>query len=120
MLSPGYVARRVLHALVVLLVVGVVTFFIVRLAPGGPSLLADPALRDAERAAIEARLGLGDPLPMQFLKFVANAARGDFGQSFLFGTPTLEVIASRLGNTLILAGAALTLTLLVAVPLSSY
>lgn len=117
MLSPGYVARRVLHALVVLAVVAVVTFFIVRLAPGGPAALADPALRDAERAVIEARLGLNDPLPVQFLKFVGNAVRGDLGQSFLFGTPTTQVIASRLGNTLILAGAALTLTLLVAVPL---
>lgn len=119
MLTPGYVARRVLHALVVLAVVGVVTFFIVRLAPGGPSLLADPALRDAERAAIEARLGLNDPLPLQFLKFVGSAVRGDLGQSFLFGTPTLQVIASRLGNTLILAGASLLLTLLVAVPLGT-
>ena len=119
MLSPSYVARRVLHAAVVLAVVGVVTFFIVRLAPGGPSLLADPALRDAERAAIEARLGLNDALPVQFLKFIGNALRGDFGQSFLFGTPTTQVIASRLGNTLILAGAALALTLLVAVPLGT-
>jgi peptide/nickel transport system permease protein len=119
MLTPGYVARRVLHALIVLAVVAVVTFFIVRLAPGGPAALADPALRDAERAAIEARLGLNDPLPLQFLKFVGNAVRGDLGQSFLFGAPTTQVIASRLGNTLILAGAALTLTLLVAVPLGT-
>ncbi|WP_309571931.1 ABC transporter permease [Deinococcus sp.] len=119
MLSPGYVARRILHALIVLAVVAVVTFFIVRLAPGGPAALADPALRDAERAAIEARLGLNDALPVQFLKFVSNAVRGDLGQSFLYGTPTTQVIASRIGNTLILAGAALTLTLLVAIPLGT-
>lgn len=114
-----YLLRRLLHALAVLAVVCTVTFFIVRLAPGGPAVLADPNLRAAERQAIEERLGLNDPLPVQFAKFTAQLARGDLGTSFLYGAPTTQIILSRLPNTLLLAGAALLITLLVAVPLGT-
>ena len=113
----SYLLRRVLHALIVLVMVGVITFFVVRLAPGGPSLLADPKLSSVERAAIETRLGLNDPLPVQFGKWAAQTARGDLGSSFLYGAPTVQIILTRLPNTLILAGTALILTLLVAIPL---
>ncbi|PYE52708.1 ABC transporter permease [Deinococcus yavapaiensis] len=112
-----YILRRLWHALIVLAVVCVVTFIVVRLAPGGPSLLADPNLGTVERAAIAERLGLNDSVPEQFAKFAAGVVRGDLGTSFLYGTPTLQVIGQRLPNTLLLAGTALLVTVLVAVPL---
>ena len=112
-----YLLHRLWHAALVLVVVCCVTFFVVRLAPGGPSLLADPKLTAPERVAIEARLGLDRSLPEQFARFAAGALRGDLGVSFLYGTPVVEVIASRLPGTLLLAGSALLLTALIAVPL---
>ena len=116
-MPPTYLLRRVLHALIVLIMVGIITFFVVRLAPGGPSLLADPKLTSIERSAIEQRLGLNDPLPVQFVKWASQTARGDLGNSFLYGAPTVQIILTRLPNTLILASASLILTLLVAIPL---
>lgn len=112
-----YLIRRILHALVVLAVVCTVTFFIVRLAPGGPSLLADPKLTTVERQAIELRLGLNDPLPLQFGKWVFHLVRGDLGSSFLYGAPTTQIIFSRFPNTLLLAGVALLITVLIAIPI---
>ncbi|GGL89141.1 peptide ABC transporter permease [Deinococcus aerolatus] len=116
-MTLSYLIRRVFHALIVLVMVGIITFFVVRLAPGGPSLLADPKLSAVERQAIEERLGLNDPLPIQFTKWAGQTARGNLGNSFLYGAPTTDIIMTRLPNTLILAGTSLLLTLVVALPL---
>ena len=112
-----WVLRRLGHGLLVLLVVSLATFAIMHAAPGGPSLLADPKLTTAEREAIEARLGLDRPLPVQYAKWLGRAVRGDLGNSFLYQTSNASALASRMPNTLVLAGAALVLALAVAVPL---
>ncbi|MBL8959644.1 MAG: ABC transporter permease [Gemmatimonadetes bacterium] len=96
--------------------VSVTTFAIMHLAPGGPSVLADPKLSAAERAAIVEQLGLDAPLPVQFTRWITRAARGDLGTSFLYAAPTAQAIADRVPNTLVLAGAALLLACLIGVP----
>jgi peptide/nickel transport system permease protein len=111
-----FLARRLWQGSVVLLLVSVVTFAIMLAAPGGPSLLADPKLSAAERAAIEERLGLEQPPVVQYTRWLGRAARGDFGSSFLYQTPTLATIASRLPQTVLLAGAALLITILIGIP----
>jgi peptide/nickel transport system permease protein len=116
----GFLVRRLGHALLVLLVVCTVTFAIVHAAPGGPSLLADPKLSVAERTAIAERLGLDRPLPVQYVRWVGALARGDLGNSFLYETSTLSTITERLPNTLLLAGAALLLSIVVAIPLAAW
>ncbi|MCC6931311.1 MAG: ABC transporter permease [Gemmatimonadaceae bacterium] len=115
----AFLLRRLAHALLVLFVVATVTFGIVHAAPGGPSLLADPKLSVAERAAIAARLGVDRPLPEQYLRWLGALARGDLGNSFLYETSTLSTIGDRLPTTLLLAGAALLVTVLVAVPVGA-
>ena len=112
-----FLIRRLGHGLFVLLLVSTVTFGIMMVAPGGPSLLADPKLSTAERAAIEARLGLDKPAPVQYAKWLGRAVRGDFGTSFLYQTSSLVTIGSRLPQTLVLAGTALLLTIGVGIPL---
>ncbi len=107
----GFLLRRLGHALLVLLLVCTVTFGIVHAAPGGPSLLADPKLSIAERAAIAERLGVDRPIPEQYVRWIARLARGDLGESFLYQTSTFSTICERLPNTLLLAGAALFLTI---------
>jgi peptide/nickel transport system permease protein len=112
-----FLARRVGHALLVVLLVCTATFAIVHGAPGGPSLLADPKLTREEQAAIERRLGIDRPLTVQYARWVGRLATGDLGNSFLYQTPNVETIGARIPNTLLLAGSALLLSVLVAVPL---
>lgn len=112
-----YLATRLLHAVLVLGLVCTTTFAIMQAAPGGPALLADPKLGRAEREALTRQLGLDAPPTVQFVRWVTRAARGDLGTSFLYQAPTRTTIGERLPNTLMLAGAALLLALLVGVPL---
>ena len=100
-----------------LLLVSAVTFGIMMAAPGGPSLLADPKLSVAERSAIEQQLGLDQPPTVQYTRWLGRAVRGDFGSSFLYQTPSLTTIRSRLPQTLLLAGAALLVSIVVGIPL---
>lgn len=116
----AFLVRRLGHACLVLLVVCTVTFGIVHAAPGGPALLADPKLSIAERAAIARRLGVDRPIPVQYLRWLAQLARGDLGTSFLYETSTLSTIAHRIPNTLLLAGTALLLTIGIAMPLAAW
>ena len=116
----AFVLRRLGHAFLVLLLVATVTFTIVHAAPGGPALLADPKLSIAERDAIAQRLGVDRPLPVQYVRWLGALARGDLGNSFLYETSTVSTIAQRLPNTLLLAGAALLVSLLVAIPVAAW
>jgi peptide/nickel transport system permease protein len=111
-----FLLRRLGHGLLVLLLVSTATFGIMTAAPGGPALLADPKLSTAERAEIETRLGLDQPGGVQYGRWLGRAVRGDLGASFLYQTSSLGTIASRLPSTLLLAGTALFLSILIGVP----
>jgi peptide/nickel transport system permease protein len=113
----AFLLRRAAHALTVVFVVCTVTFLLVHLAPGGPAVLADPKLTQEEQAAIEERLGLDRPIPVQYGIWIARVARGELGESFLYEVPNRRAIAERLPNTVLLAGSALLLSVLLAVPL---
>lgn len=115
-----FVVQRVLQGLVVLWIVTTTTFVLIRLAPGGPGILADPKLSPTERRAIEERLGLDQPLPVQYLAWHRNLLRGDLGRSYLYQTPAASTVLQRVPNTLLLAGLALVLSLLLAIPLGVY
>ncbi len=112
-----FLARRLGQGIIVLLLVSVVTFSIMMAAPGGPSLLADPKLSVAERAEVEQRLGLDQPPVVQYARWLGRAVRGDLGSSFLYQTSSITTIGSRLPQTLLLAGAALVISILVGIPL---
>ena len=99
----AFILRRVIQSVVVLLVVGLVAFGMFRFV-GDPvdSLLAQERTQaDIER--LRERLGLDDPFPVQYVRFLADAARGDFGISYRQGRPVGEIIAERLPATLELA-----------------
>ena len=113
----AFLIRRAIHALTVVFVVCTVTFVLVHLAPGGPAVLADPKLTQEEQAAIAERLGLDRPVAAQYGIWMARVARGDLGKSFLYEVPNQRAILERLPNTVLLAGSALTLSVLLAVPL---
>jgi peptide/nickel transport system permease protein len=99
----AFIIRRVGQAIAVLFTVGLVAFCIFRFM-GDPveSLLGQEATQ-ADREELVERLGLDDPIPVQYLRFVGDALQGEFGISYRLGRPVSELIAARLPATLELA-----------------
>src|ERR671922_330525 len=112
-----YVAARLAQAVVVVLLSLTAVFGMVRLG-GDPVLLFLPMdIQAKDVNAIRQQLGFNDPLSVQYARFMRGALRGDFGQSLRYRRDALGLVLERLPATLLLAGAALALTLAVAVPL---
>jgi peptide/nickel transport system permease protein len=99
----AYVLRRVAQSVLVLLVVGFVSFTMFRFV-GDPveSILGQEATV-ADSEALMERLGLNDPIHVQYFRFISNAAVGEFGVSYRQSRPVIDVIAERLPATLELA-----------------
>jgi peptide/nickel transport system permease protein len=115
-----YVVGRIVQAIPTLLGITLVSFVVLRLAPGDPvsiMVAGSQDLRPEDLAAMRAAYGLDQPLPLQYLSWLRRVLEGDFGQSFIYHRPVLEMIGSALPNTLLLGGMALILALLVGVPL---
>ena len=100
--------RRLLGLLLSMLVLITVVFWVSRLAPGDPLAAyygqRAERLTPDQRARAEERLGLNDPIPVQYARWWENALRGDFGISYQYRMDVVEVIAGRAGNTLALGG----------------
>lgn len=103
-----YYGQKLLVFLASVLVLSVAVFYIARLAPGDPlvSYYGDRVekMSPEERAWAEEKLGLNEPIHVQYLRWLENALHGNFGISFKYKRNVLEVIRGRLGNTLILGG----------------
>jgi peptide/nickel transport system permease protein len=112
----GYLIRRLLQTGVLLLVVSLVVFALVTQAPGGPAILLDRNMAPEDIARMRALLGLDQPLPVQYVRWLGQVLVGNLGVSYQAGVPVLEIIGQMLPNTLVLSAAALVLTLAVAVP----
>jgi peptide/nickel transport system permease protein len=96
-----FLVRRALQSLVLLFVILAGVFFLVHLTPGGPeaALLQNPRISADEVQRLRERFGLDQPLVVQYVKWVANAARLDFGRSYFYARPATDVILERLGPT---------------------
>lgn len=112
-------AVRVLGTLTVLLVLSVVIFSLMHLAPGDivKNLLGNRPASPEAVAAIRAQYNLDDPVWMQYLKWLGGFVTGDLGESIRLQVPVADAIAQRLGITMTLCALAFTLALVVAVPL---
>ncbi len=112
-----YLVQRVLQGAVTLLVISLIVFCLARLT-GHPlhAILPEEATKE-DFAAAAAHWGLDRPLPVQYLTFVGNALRGDLGVSIRLRQPALNLVIERLPATLSLAGAAIIVSLLIAVPI---
>ena len=104
-----YVLKRVLTAIVTLLVILLVLFILMQLMPGSP--FNDEKLNDDQRAALYAKYGLDQPVFIQFLRYVANMLRGDFGVSYNISknTPISQLIQTRLPISIMIGGMAVLL-----------
>src|SRR5215831_12082767 len=112
-----YVFSRLGQTALVVFLSLTAVFFLVRLS-GDPVLLFMPTdiqAKDVEE--FRQRLGFNDPLAVQYGRFLAGAARGDFGQSLRYRRDALGLVLERLPATLLLASAAVALTVVIAIPL---
>jgi ABC-type dipeptide/oligopeptide/nickel transport system permease component len=107
--------RRIVRLVVVLTGVSLVTFAILH-ASGDPVSLMMPEAPDADRAHLRQAMGFNEPLAVQFVRFVRNIVRGDFGHSFFHRAPALPIVLHRMPTTLLLTVLAMVLSLSVAVP----
>jgi ABC-type dipeptide/oligopeptide/nickel transport system permease component len=115
----AFLFQRLLRFVVVCVGVSLVTFSILH-ASGDPVALIMPEAAEADRARLREALGLTDPLATQFVRFVAHAARGDFGQSFFHREPAFRLVVERMPTTLGLTCLAVALALLIAIPTGIY
>ena len=118
-----YLLRRVLLFIPTLLGITLVTFFLVRLAPGNAALLKGGGAENGKVLSAEVRqqiiklYGLDDPPLVAYVKWMGRVARLDFGNSFVDHRPVMAKIGERLPLTISLAGSALVISYLLAIPL---
>ena len=112
-----FLISRLIQAVGVLFVVSVITFTLIHAAPGGPSILLQPDLTREQMREMRAEMGLEDPIPVQYARWLGNVLQGRLGRSLSQGLPVTTLIQDRLPATLLLSGAALLVTLAIGLPL---
>lgn len=117
MSSRGYLLRHVLHAIGTLAFVLAFNFILFRAIGDPVELLTHSTLHldPAEKAALREELGIDDPLPAQFVNYVGDSLRGEFGYSFITGRPVIESVAEKVWPTILLVGTATVLSTLLGV-----
>lgn len=105
----AYVGRRLIHGVVIVFAVATITFILLHIAPGDPFTNVGESDRASVEVANQMRhsYGLDRPIGVQYVRYLAHVARGDFGISFAQHRPVIDVFRDALPNTVLLAVAAL-------------
>jgi peptide/nickel transport system permease protein len=113
----AYILRRLLQAIPLILGIVVVNFCLIHLAPGDPivTLAGESQASPEYLAEVRKQYGLDEPLPIQLLRYVSSILRGNFGYSFSFRQPVLDVILERVPVTLLLMAVAIVYSTLLGV-----
>jgi ABC-type dipeptide/oligopeptide/nickel transport system permease component len=113
-----YIAKKLAIAVPLLLVVSIVVFALIRLAPSDPVSLILPITASEEaKDQVRKQLHLDEPIIVQYGYFISDALRGDFGRSYILQRDVSELIGERLLNTLKLGLTGLTIAYLIAIPI---
>lgn len=112
-----YVIKRVLMAIVTIWAVATLTFFLMNLVPGGP-FLSEKAISPQATAALQAKYGLDKPLSQQYITYITDAAKGDFGDSLKQrGRSVMSIILMKFPVSARVGGISIIVALLVGIPL---
>ncbi len=111
-----YIVRRLGYSLLSLFLLSVTIFFFIRVTGDPAVLMVEPGASKDDLEAVRKQFGLDQALWVQYGAFVSSLVRGDFGQSFYYRMPVFELWLSRLPNSLLLALAAMSFSLLVGIP----
>lgn len=115
-----YIVKRILMTIPVMLIVALFVFLMLRLSPGDPAAVIAGDYATAEDVQrIRERLGLSEPIPVQFWKWIGSLAQGDLGTSIFSNKPVTELISQRIEPTLMLALTTIIFSVAVAVPLGT-
>ncbi len=113
-----YVAQRLIMMVGILFGVLTITFILSRVLPGSPEALMLGARPNAEQmAAARVKLGLDQPIYVQYVRFLGDTVRGDFGKSLRTGQPVLTEIHNRVGVTLEMTTLAIIIVVLAGIPI---
>lgn len=113
----AFIFRRLGQSLLVLVLMSLLVFVGVYAIGNPVELLINPQADEIERARATAALGLDQPFWTQYFTFLSNALSGDFGKSFVFNTPAIHLILSKLPATIELATAAMLIAIVLGIPL---
>jgi peptide/nickel transport system permease protein len=114
-----FLAKRLLQLLPVLFAVSALSFLLVNLLPGDPTIaILGPGATEENRAELREQLGLNEPLPTRYVTWVGDSLTGDLGRSYVSNQPTSEALRQRLPVTLELLLLSQLLALALAVPLA--
>ncbi|MGB4135222.1 MAG: ABC transporter permease [Microbacterium sp.] len=117
----GYIVRRLLQAVLVVLVVTVIVFILLHALPGGPArAILGPRATAQQIAQFDTANGLDRPLIVQYFTSVFGWFTGDFGFSYVLNQSVASLLAERLPKTIVLALLSLVLTVIVAIPVGVY
>ena len=114
-----YVVRRILQMIPVILMVTIIAFSLMNIVPGDPVVTMLGPRAGSQKALVERirhEYGLDQPLPIQYFRFLAGAVRGDFGRSFFYHQPVMDLILERFPLTITLAVLAMIIDLLIGIP----
>jgi peptide/nickel transport system permease protein len=111
-----FILKRLGYSLLSLFLLSVTIFLFVRLTGDPTVLLVEPGASREDMAMVREQLGLDRSLWVQYVSFVTDMLRGDFGKSFYYRTPVLELYLSRLPSSILLAFAAMGFSLLIGIP----
>jgi peptide/nickel transport system permease protein len=111
----GYLLGRIAQGVFLLVLVTVLTFSLMHLAPGGPAILMDPHIGAEQAREMERILGLDKPVHIQYLRWAGNLMQGDWGKSFTMAQPVLEIVLGRLPATMVLAVASIVIAIVLGV-----
>src|SRR2546430_12292505 len=112
-----FLAQRLVLGALVVVFASALTFFFVNLAPGGPASVMRFDVTAEQREALIKAMGLDRPVPQRYVEWLTAALHGDLGSSLLTNEPVTTRIGDRLPNTLTLAGSALLISLVAAIPI---
>ena len=115
-----FIFRRLIQSIVVVFLMSLIVFIGVNLIGDPVDMLINPEADQAEIERVIKELGLDRPVYEQYWFFLVNAIKGDLGKSFIFGEPALKLIVQRMPATLELAFSALSLAVIIGIPLGVY
>lgn len=112
------VLKKVGQVVIVMLLISFFSFAIIDLAPGDiSSMYLSPDMTEAEQQAVKEMLGLDKSMPEQYLAWLGEALKGNFGQSLAYKQPVMPMLTKRLPDTILLMGSSLLVSLVISVPL---
>ncbi|MFB6712822.1 MULTISPECIES: ABC transporter permease [unclassified Streptomyces] len=121
MSTSSYLIRRVLQALVVIVIVTIVVFGLLHALPGGPARgILGPQATAQQIASFNHEQGLDKPLPVQYFYYLNQLLHGDLGTSYTLNEPVSQLITERLAKTLLLTSLSAFLGLVLAIPLGMW